>query len=100
MYKCTCTLCTCALFLPLPARLQVHLEFIQTCMQRLQIVFDGLQQFKPGEIEQEPPSVQQSFSTEVHTCVLCRGGCKSCTYILRIVKAGCHPVAIAQVVEH
>ena len=38
-------------------------------MQRLQIVFDVLQQFKPGEIEQEPPSVQQSFSTEVHTCV-------------------------------
>ena len=30
----------------------------------------------------------------VHTC--------TCTYrvILRIVKAGCHPVAIAQVVEH
>ena len=34
-------------------------------MHRLQVIYDGLQQYKPGEIEGEPPAVQQAYKTEV-----------------------------------
>lgn len=45
---------------------QVHLEFIKVCMMRLQRIYEGLQQYKPGEIEQEPQEVQHGYNTEVH----------------------------------
>ena len=35
------------------------------CMERLQVIYDGLQQYKPGEIEQEPPEIQQGYKGEV-----------------------------------
>ncbi len=44
---------------------QVHLEFIKVCMMRLQRIYEGLQQYQPGEIEQEPQEVQQGYNTEV-----------------------------------
>ena len=46
--------------------MQVHLEFIKVCMMRLQRIYEGLQQYQPGEIEQEPQEVQQGYTTEVH----------------------------------
>ena len=45
--------------------MQFHLDFIQTCMQRLQVAYDNLQQFQPGQIEKEPAEIQESFNTEV-----------------------------------
>lgn len=50
---------------------QIHLEFIQVCMQQLQIIYESLQQYKPGEIEQEPPEVQQGCKAEVNKLVRC-----------------------------
>ena len=51
---------------------QIHLDFIQTCMQRLQVAYDNLLQFKPGQIENEPPEIQVGFNTEVHSVVVGR----------------------------
>ena len=34
-------------------------------MQQLQLIYESLQQYKPGEIEQEPPEVQQGCKAEV-----------------------------------
>ncbi|XP_064393950.1 probable ubiquitin carboxyl-terminal hydrolase FAF-X [Halichondria panicea] len=50
---------------------QVHLEFIKVCMMRLQRIYEGLQQYQPGEIEQEPQEVQQGYNTEVNKLVRC-----------------------------
>ena len=44
---------------------KVHLEFIQVCVHRLKVIYDGLQQYEPGEIERERPEVQQGHKTEV-----------------------------------
>ena len=44
---------------------QFHLDFIQTCMQRLQVAYDNLQQFNPGEIKNEPTDIQMGFNIEV-----------------------------------
>ena len=49
---------------------QFHLDFIQTCMQRLQVAYDNLQQFKPGEIENESMDMQLSFNIEVHIYIV------------------------------
>ena len=54
---------------------QFHLDFIQTCMQRLQVAYDNLQQFKPGEIENESMDMQLSFNIEVHIYIY------TCMYI-------------------
>ena len=48
---------------------QIHLEFIQVCMQHIQLIYGSLQQYKPGEIEQEPPEVQQGCKAEVGSSV-------------------------------
>ena len=45
--------------------IQIHSDFIQMCMQQLQLIYKSLQQYKPGEIEQEPPEVQQGCKAEV-----------------------------------
>lgn len=44
---------------------QVHSQFIEVCINRLQVIYEGLNQYKPGEIEQEGPEVQQGHKTEV-----------------------------------
>ena len=44
---------------------QVHSQFIQVCMDRLQVTYEGLKQYQPGEIEKELPEVQQGHKTEV-----------------------------------
>lgn len=44
---------------------QVHTQFIQLCMNRLQLIYEGLQQYQPGEIELEAPEVQQGHKSEV-----------------------------------
>ena len=51
---------------------QIHLDFIQTCMQRLQVAYDNLQQFQPGQIENEPADIQFGFNTEVYAMVVGR----------------------------
>ena len=61
---CCCNVCLIICFFVLG--LQCHLDFIQTCMQRLQVAYDNLQLFKPGEIENETAEMQLSFNTEVH----------------------------------
>lgn len=38
-------------------------------MQRLQVAYDNLQQFKPGQIENEPADIQSGFNTEVRIIV-------------------------------
>ena len=50
---------------------QVHTQFIQVCMTRLQVIYEGLKQYKPGEIEHESPEVQQGHRTEVNKLVRC-----------------------------
>ncbi len=54
-----------ASFLCVLVVVQVHLEFIKVCMVRLQRIYEGLQQYQPGEIDKEPQEVQQGYSTEV-----------------------------------
>jgi ubiquitin carboxyl-terminal hydrolase 9/24 len=49
---------------------QFHLDFIQTCMQRLQVAYDNLQQFHPREIENDA-NIKQSFNTEISKLVRC-----------------------------
>ena len=66
--------------------LQFHLDFIQTCMQRLQVAYDNLQQFHPGQIENEPADIQVSFNIEVcgvhctffYVHTVCKDGSSGC----------------------
>ncbi len=44
---------------------QVHSQFIMVCMNRLQVTYEGLKQYKPGEIEKETPEIQNSHKVEV-----------------------------------
>ncbi len=56
---------------------QVHSQFILVCINRLQVIYEGLKQYQPGEVEQEGPEIQQGHKTEVciqlricvHVCV-------------------------------
>lgn len=50
---------------------QIHTQFIQVCFNKLQIIYEGLKQYQPGEVEQEGPEVQQSHRTEVNKLVRC-----------------------------
>ena len=38
------------------------------CMLRSEGIYDGLQQYKPGEIDKEPQEIQQGYNTEVRQC--------------------------------
>ena len=44
---------------------QVHSQFIKGCINRLQVIYEVLKQYQPGEIERETPEVQQGHKTEV-----------------------------------
>ncbi|KAL5475916.1 hypothetical protein EMCRGX_G025794 [Ephydatia muelleri] len=50
---------------------QIHQEFIQDCLNRLELILSGLKQYKAGETENEPSSNRQSFDTEVTKMVRC-----------------------------
>ena len=47
---------------------QVHSQFILVCINRLQVIYEGLKQYQPGEVEQEGPEIQQGHKTEVCLC--------------------------------
>lgn len=49
----------------------MHSQFIQVCVKRLQVIYEGLRQYEPGEVEREGPEVQQGHKTEVNKLVRC-----------------------------
>ena len=74
--RITCFFCVCP-------PVQVHLEFIKVCMLRLERIYEGLQQYKPGEIDKEPQEIQQGYNTEVRQCACVVVHCIVCIVVGR-----------------
>lgn len=44
---------------------QIHEEFITVCMQRMELIYKALLQYKPGEVQNESQDVQTAYQIEV-----------------------------------
>lgn len=44
--------------------LQIHSDFIGARMQRMEMIYENLCRYEPGEIEKEPTDLQTAYNNE------------------------------------